>query len=322
MFSRAAVWGHRLFPLIHLKYSPVLLFLTILLLGCGVLILVYLRLLPSLSALWWTLVGALTMLAGIGLVGMLATTIISMMVSPRTNGSRVTKAKPYSGHFVLCGWNDKAPQILDELRTDLRTANASVILLADIPDKPVEVTHLVRGHVTPGTMEQAHMSTARAVIILGDMQDDAFSSDARAILNTHTIKTAYPALYTCVELLDARNLPYCQMARADEIIVSGALTSSLLARAARDPGVTRVISDLLQSRQGHELYLTPMPAAVVGKPFVEALTRLKQDYNALVIAIQSGEGMLQINPPSTYHMRAVDRLYVIAADRPAFPRQS
>jgi voltage-gated potassium channel len=110
------------------------------------------------------------------------------------------------------------------------------------------------------------------------------------------------------------------MARADEIIVSGAVTSTLLARAARDPGVTRVVSDLLQGRQGHELYFTPVPSVVVGKPFLEALTRLKQDYNVLLIAVQSGEGMLYTNPPSTYQIRAVDRLYLIAADRPAFPR--
>jgi voltage-gated potassium channel len=296
------------------------LLLAILGLGSGALILGYFVSHPSVSILRWAVVVG-TLLAGIGLLGTLTTTLVSSMASARSDGSRrLMRSSPYSGHFVLCGWNGKALRILEELRSDLRTAHTPVVLLADLPEKPPEVPYLVRGHVTPTTMQQANMAAARAVIILGDAHGDAFSSDARAVLITHTIKAAYPALYTCVELLDPQNLPHCQMARADEIIVSGAVASTLLARAARDPGVTRVVSDLLQGRQGPELYFTPVPSVVVGKPFLEALTRLKQDYNVLLIAVQSGEGMLYTNPPSTYQIRAVDRLYVIAADRPTFPR--
>ena len=101
-------------------------------------------------------------------------------------------------------------------------------------------------------------------------------------------------------------------------IVGGALSSALLARAARDPGVTRIVSELLRSRRGHELFLCPTPVGVVGKTFLETLVELKRDYNLLVVGIQSGEDILHTNPPGTYQIRAIDRLYIIAAERPSF----
>jgi voltage-gated potassium channel len=194
------------------------------------------------------------------------------------------------------------------------------VLFADLPEKPLEAPQFffVRGEVTLETMALANMGAARIAMVLGDERLDAFSRDARTILTTLTIKTAYPHLYTCVELVEAKNLTHCQLARADEIIVSGALSSGLLVRAALDPGVTRVVSELLDS-QGHELYLTHAPTAAVGKPFLDVLTLLKQQYNALMVAIQRHDGRLLTNPAATYHIEANDRLYLIAEHRPHLP---
>ena len=291
--------------------------LMLLILGSGTLSLAYFEALPTVGAIWWRVLGAVTMLAALGLLATVGTSMVGLVVSARSD-ARLARLQPYSDHFVLCGWNTKALQILEELKSDQRTANAPVVLVADLPEKPAEVPHFVRGNLTLSTMEQANLAAARAVIVLGESEDDPFSSDARAILSTHAIKSAYPGLYTCVELQDASNLPHCRSARADEIIVGGALSSALLARAARDPGVTRIVSELLRSRRGHELFLCPTPVGVVGKTFLETLVELKRDYNLLVVGIQSGEDILHTNPPGTYQIRAIDRLYIIAAERPSF----
>lgn len=291
----------------------VLILVVLLILGLGTLLLAYFDSLPGVTVLWWALVGAGTLLAGVGLIGTVATTIVSFMVTPRPQGGRERgRLSAYTSHFVVCGWHERAAHILDELRADPRTARIPIVLLASLSEKPHDVTHFVRGPLSPGTMQQANVAAARAVIILGEPQSDAFSSDARAILTTHMIKTAYPSIYTCVELFDPQNATYCQLARADEIIVSGALSTTLLARAALDPGVTRVISELLHNRHGQTLHVTPMPTMLVGLPFVEAMVRLKQEHNALIMAVQSGEGLLYTNPPNTYQMRAIDRLYILA----------
>ena len=69
-----------------------------------------------------------------------------------------------------------------------------MVLVADLAEKPAGVPHLVRGNLTLSTMEQANLAAARAVIVSGESEDDPFSSDARAILSTHAIKSAYPGL--------------------------------------------------------------------------------------------------------------------------------
>jgi voltage-gated potassium channel len=108
------------------------------------------------------------------------------------------------------------------------------------------------------------------------------------------------------------------LAGADEIIVSGTLSTNLLVQAALDPGVTRVVSELLSNRAGNELYLTPVPNGLVGSSFIDALTQIKQQHDALVIAIQCGDGTHLTNPAPTYQLQAEDRLFVVAAERPRF----
>jgi voltage-gated potassium channel len=340
MWSRLRGWLTTLGAFIRRENLPKLVILIFLVVGGGTLGLAYFESTPLTNALWWTivtittvgygditpvttggrLVGAVTMLAGIGLLGILTATIASLMVSMKLEGIRGMRTVDCTDHFVICGWNHKAREILDELRADVGGSNTPVVLIADLVEKPIEAPQFffVRGDVTQNTMEQANMRAARAAILLGDERVDAFSRDARTILTTLTIKTAYPHLYTCVELVDANNVTHCRLAQADEIIVSGALTSNLLVRAALDHGVTRVVSELLSTR-GHELYLTPVPTTVVGHTFLEALTQVKHEHNALIVAVQSSDGNLQTNPDSTYQLQSDDQLYLIAEYRPQFP---
>ena len=46
------------------------------------------------------------------------------------------------------------------------------------------------------------------------------------------------------------------LAKADEIIVSGELSTNLLVRASLDHGVTQIITELVSSRFGSEIYKT------------------------------------------------------------------
>jgi voltage-gated potassium channel len=321
------------------KYFPHLMFLALVVLCSGTLGLAYFESLSPTHALWHTvltittagqgvitpvtpggrLVGTVTMLASLGLLGAFTVSIVGLIVSVKSATTHVPQPKPYADHVVICGWNEQALQLLEALRADLRTASVPVVLMADLAEKPAQVPYLVRGQVTPSTMEQANLAQARAAIVLGEAHGEAFSSDARAILMTMTIKAAYPTLYTCVELRDPHNFAHAQLARADDIIVSSALIHTLLVRAILDPGVTRVITHLLHNQAGHALHAIPVPTALVGKLFLDVLTRLKQGHNALVVAVQSHDGTLHTNPPSTYTLRPDDCLYIIATDRPQFP---
>lgn len=192
--------------------KPSLVLLGILGLGtCG---LAYFEAVSPANALWWTmvtistvgygdiapatfggrLIGVVAMLSGIGLLSTVSATLASMMVSSdwkKAHGMGLLSCK---NHFVICGWNHKAREIIYELRADHGAQHTPIALIADLPELPTEVESVafVRGEVTPETMRQANLKDARAIMILSDEQLDAFSRDARSILTTLTVKNTHP----------------------------------------------------------------------------------------------------------------------------------
>jgi len=291
------------------------------------------------NALWWTMVtvstvgygditpqtfggrivGVVAMISGIGLLGTISAMLASAMVSADWRKRSGMERFNYERHFVICGWNHKAREMISELRADVGARHTPVVIIADVPELPIEAANVafVRGAVTPETMRQANMGEARAVMILSDEQVDAFSRDARSILTTLTIKKACPHLYTCVELADNGNRTHCQLAGADETIVSSALTSYLLVLAALDPGVTAVVSELLSRHVGtHELYLTPIATEFVGQRFLDILSQLKETDTCLAMGVKDAAGNNHLNPPPDYVLQTGDQLFVVAPNRP------
>lgn len=339
MWSRIQNRVRSLYGVLRRENLHKLALLILLILSVGTVGLAYFESVPLPQALWWTIVtvttvgygditpvtpggrvvGAVTMLAGIGLLGTFTAGLATFMVNAKLEGFRGMRAVDCTNHIVICGWNHKAQEILAELHSDAETTPRPVVLMANVAEAPVEASgfFFVRGDVTPVTMERANLQAAHAAIVLGDEQVDAFSRDARTILTTLTIKSTYPDLYTCVELVEAKNATHCRLAKADEIIVSGALTGNLLVRAALDHGVTRVVSELLSAR-GHELYLTAVPAPLAGQTYLDALQHLKRDHDALIVAIQHRDGSVRTNPDISYQLQHDDALYLIAEQRPRF----
>jgi voltage-gated potassium channel len=264
------------------------------------------------------------MLSGIGLLGTISAMLASTMMRTYWRRTHGMASLTYQNHFIICGWNHKAREMINELHADHGARDTPVVLIADVQELPMEASEVafVRGEVTPETMRQANMGEARAVMILSDEHVDAFSRDARSILTTLTIKSAYPCLYTCVELADDHNRTHSELAGADEVVVSGALTSYLLVLAALDPGVTTVVSELLSRHLGsHDLYLTPIAAECVGHRFLEVLSQLKETDDCLVLGVQHADGSNRLNPLPDYVLQADDQLFVVAPFRPDFAQR-
>lgn len=338
MRARLRSWRQSFASFVRQETFLNLLLLLLLVLCLGTAGLVYFETASPANALWWTLVtittvgygdiapvtpggrliGAITMLSGIGLLGTLSAMLASIMVSAKWRRLRGMDPLTCSGHFVICGWNYKAQEILRELRGDADTQHTPIVLIADLPEQPLDLPGFafVRGEVNVDTLAKANLSAARSAMVISDDHVDAFSRDARTILTTLAIKKTYPTLYTCVELADPRNATHCQLAGADEIIVSGAMTSRLLVQATLNPGVTQVVSELLSYQEGQELYAISAPAPLVGSTFLEAMTHLKQHHDTLLVALQRDGEQAVTNPAATYQIQGQDRLFVVSADRP------
>ncbi len=175
----------------------------------------------------------------------------------------------------------------------------------------------VKGQVNEETLEQANLVHARTIVILGDDTLEATSRDAKVVLTTLTIESMAGNVYSVVELVNKANERHCLRAHADEIIVGSELSSHLIASATLDHGISRVISELLSSRYGNELYTLPVPEKLVDQRFLNVLVAMKQEHQSTVLGIQKGKGgELITNPDIDYQVTSQDYLVLISRERP------
>lgn len=266
------------------------------------------------------IVGIAVMLMGIGFLGLLTATIASVFIERRLLENRGMKPTKVTGHFILCGWNFRGNEVVTELRADVKSEDASIVIIADIDEKPMDDPniHFIRGEVNADSLERANAGKAQGVVVLSDDQLDAYARDAKAILNILTLKSLYPTLYTCVELMERKNADHCRMAKADEIIVVGELSTNLLVQAVLDHGITRLISELVSNRYGKDLYKIAVPSHLIDRTFLDVMCELKETHDILGLGVEVNAGEHFIaNPDRDYRVGDTDQLIIIASERPA-----
>ena len=271
------------------------------------------------STIGGRIIGVVVMVFGIGILGMFTATIASAFVDTKLKEGKGVNAVKVNDHFIICGWSYKAKEIIAELRADKKVKNRPIVIVADIPEKPLddENTFFIHGEVDVDILVKANLKGASVVMVLTDENLDSYSRDAKVVLNTLTIRKLNPDVYICVEISDSRNMQHGKLAGADEIIVIGELSGNLLVQAALDHGITKIITELVSNKYGNELYKVKSPESFVGKPFIDVLRLIKEKHNAIIVAIESGEeNKLVANPPIDYSIQPGDDLILIAHERP------
>ena len=265
------------------------------------------------------IVGTGVMLLGIGVLGIFTATVAGVFIENKLMEDKGMRASKVKQHFVICGWNFRGSEIVAEFQADPKSKKVPVVLIAEIQEKPLDVPnlHFIRGELDSETLEKANMAEAQAAILLSDDNIDANARDAKTILNTLTIKSLYPSVYACVEIMRSKNVDHCQRAKADEIIVVGELSTNLLVQAALDHGLTRMISELVSTRYGSDLYKIRVPDSMSGRSFFDIMCKLKKMHGFLCVGVEDSKGeRLQANPNSEYIVGPDDQLVIIASSRP------
>jgi len=204
------------------------------------------------------------------LLYMFGISLISIVISRVVDGVFIYKRKKEEGrlryrgegHFVIIDWSKHAELAVQEiLNTD---PNADIVLIDQYEKTPCEHdrVHYVRGNpVRKETLDNANLEQARAVFIFANeiieynkhVRDDSFV-DGKSLLTATAIERHFSHIHTVVEVVDRDHIQNFQHVKVDEFIVSTETVSRLAVRAAFNPGVSKIVYELLSRGQGEDLY--------------------------------------------------------------------
>ena len=258
----------------------------------------------------------LVRVAGVSLVAFTTATIASRFVQTVINRGAGMGRYKGSNHLLICGWSPKGFEIIRELRAKEVEDVREIVILADLPKAPLEEkrTTFLRGNTANSDdLRRAGIERVSTVIVLADSSNasnDPDDLDARSLLTTLAVESINHEAYSCVEVVKSENRQHFERTRADELVVSAELTGSLLAASARTHGLTGVIADLLTHPEGQELYRVPVTADLVGLTVRDAIVRLKDSLDAMLVGVFA-DGACTVNPPSDQALVETNELLVI-----------
>lgn len=272
----------------------------------------------------------------------LATYLIAISAYFTIRGGKVME-RDHKDHVIVCGWNFQAPRIIQEL-LDARARRHFDIAVLPGKEAPEELDQfgskvfVVTGSPADDrTLMQANILEAKSVIVLSDTGLEANNADAWALMITLAVETMNPKVYTCVQLMNSENAIHLTRANVDEIVPIDVLGATLSVASALNPGVTKVINELVHFNSGSEIYRLspPLPPDVVGTTFKEA-AQWFTSRDMILVAIESedlsdsyirglrdpdgprspvGRGVY-VNPIN-HRITIEDALFVISEENPA-----
>lgn len=265
------------------------------------------------QAIWWALVsmttvgygdvvpvtgvgrllGIFIIFMGVALVSVFTATISSIFVAQKLKEEHGLKQIVETGHIILCGWNFSAEQILSVILN--RPSPAPVVMINQLPEDQIhsillkfkgKPLHYVRGdYAQEEVLNRANLTGAHTVLIIPDASSGLTArSDEKTILTAFSVKALQPKIKVFAHILDADNEPYLKKAQVDNYIVSDAFSGTLLGKMVTDPGVPQSLQSLLQSGNAERLERIPLPKALAGKTFGEAIAYFREK-NMLPVAL-------------------------------------
>jgi voltage-gated potassium channel len=285
------------------------------------------------DSLWWTIVtlstvgygdmvpitlagrviSAICMISGPVLMVSFVGSIGVRLYDRWTKGVRGMAQVKSKGHVVICGWNRRAEDIINEMK-DSQLHNVPITIIDDmIQSNPVDDPRVsfVNGNASElRVLNTAHIAEARFAIVLAESGTPV--ADQKTVLTILAIKKCNRSIVTCAELNDANNEEHLKEAGCEIVINAGSLSGRLLAMSLQNPAVNTIIKELV-SQERNEIYRVTVPAKYVGHSFLNALSGLKKLHGAITIGVER-KGNVILNPAGDEVLKADDLLLVLSAE--------
>lgn len=236
----------------------------------------------------------LVMFGGIGLISILTATISSFFVESRLRkGQGLDKVK-FKGHIVICGWNFNVEMIIQTLQAEIDYPSIVLVNGAN----PVQVDEFIRrfsnaevrfvagDYTQDSILEKASIAQAECAIIVADaIELTAHKADEKTIITALTIKNMNPKIRLYAHVINPDNVTHLQRAKADDVVISDKYSGFLLAMHVTNPGVPRVVDQLLNYTYGNEIVRLDIPDEFVQRSFIELSEYFKVHENAILIGL-------------------------------------
>ena len=267
------------------------------------------------------------------LVGFVSSGVEEKLGELRKGRTRVVE----KNHVLVLGFSEKALRIVAQLAEANAHHNDFCVVILSMQEKEAVMDAIVarfggpkigstrivvrNGDAwSPVALTSVAASDARSVILLAEDGDDEDSGDVRVVksLLALTRGLARPLSgHVVVELHDSAHRDVVEAVGGDriEIVVAEAFLARLLVQTARQSGLAGVYADLL-SYVGDELYLMPVPDALVGKTFADAWASLPM---AVVVGLEpkpagDARGTVLLAPPDDTKLTRGDDLLLLVPD--------
>lgn len=295
------------------------------------------------DALWWSMVTMTTvgygdfyaesfagrfmisypcMILGIGLIGYLvgsvANTIIDFSARKRGGLMQINE----TGHILICNYpgEEKINRILSELESvdQYRNCRFAVItdVLSELPDSLRKRGVLfVKGMPTQeGILLRANILKCAGVLVLAT-ESTKIESDERTYTIASVIKQVEREygvpVKTITELVSEQSVDMVRRLQVSGITSEDGVSSCLLAQEFVNPGINGVISQLITSRMGSELYIVDTDN-LSGRSIRDLQkAALDHDTNIQILGLNRGTEHL-LNPSKDTVLENSDRLIVLA----------
>lgn len=275
------------------------------------------------------LILTMTGVLGFGLfVGIISSELTENLVRIRS-GKGMMNLK---NHIIICGWNNDAPYVINELTH----FGEQVGMLAELPNRPQILddfgTSILYRSGNPTDIEdlrKTNLKYAKTVILLRDdsYTGTRYNSDARNVLTILSIRDYEKTidlddrLLVCqresiqiiAEVTDPDNEKHVLNSGADDVVLTGRLTSNFLATCVVSPGVDSVYEELL-THVGQEIYLIRVPQNMLNREqsFDEIQKTLQKEQMLLIGMRFSGKVIINPAHEDLFTLNVDDRLAVIA----------
>ncbi|MCH2178330.1 MAG: ion transporter [Mariniblastus sp.] len=261
------------------------------------------------------------MFMGLTIFAIFAGTVSAFMVDRLRVEGRVVQWDELRDHIIICGWTPKTDIIIREYRHSKATKSIPIVIITEVEaekyqtqSRKIPNIFFVKDDFTKVTaLKKAGIERARTCLVLADTtggrsEQDA---DARTILAALTVEKINQDVYTCAELLNRSYATHLELGKVNEYVISGEHGAYMIAQAGMHRGLIDVLGELLSYERGNEFFRSAIPESWVGLQFDKKLSELKQNQNAILVAVHTAQGEGHVNPEN-YEFQPGDEVVAIS----------